>query len=223
MNYIYEIDSLKDDLEELEENYRLVQKELKSKTRQHDSLKRDYGQLEEKFQFEQANNEAQNKTQEEQKQEYLSTIQQLEEELENHKKLLEKSERVRQDLLSKQSANSDDINATRETNKQTREYLYKWKMAEQEKLALQTTVNRLENQVSRYKESIKEAETLEDELKAEKRKMLRELREAQAKIEELETNNSHLQKRIDRMRSRDLLANNVASANDATPPPSLNK
>jgi len=49
------------------------------------------------------------------------------------------------------------------------------------------------------------AGSVEGDLKAEKRRSLRELRESQAKVEELETNNSHLQKRLDRIRSRNLL------------------
>lgn len=56
-------------------------------------------------------------------------------------------------------------------------------------------------QVDRYKKQLEEAEKSEDELKADKRKILRDFREAQAKIEELETANAHLQKRIDKLKN----------------------
>lgn len=42
-----------------------------------------------------------------------------------------------------------------------------------------------------------EAESTEDKLKAEKRKLLKDFREAQQKIDELENENSHLQKRVE--------------------------
>lgn len=205
MDYVYQVEALKDDYEELEENYRVLQKELKCRSRQHETLKRDHKELEQELVSQKLQFEQRFKIQEEENCKILTSIQQLQEELEKHKKLLEESEKTRLELLSKQVPVADDIESARETNKQTREYHYKWKMAEQENVVLQTSVNRLENQVARYKDSIKEAETVEADLKAEKRKLLRELRESQAKVEELETNNTHLQRRLDRIRSRNLL------------------
>lgn len=205
MEFVYQVEALKDDYEELEENYRVLQKELKCRTRQHETLKRDHKELEQEIVSQKLQFELRFKTQEEENCKILTSVQQLQEELDKHKKLLEESEQTRLELLSKQVPVADDIESARETNKQTREYHYKWKMAEQENVVLQTSVNRLENQVARYKESLKEAETLEGDLKAEKRKLLRELRESQAKVEELETNNTHLQRRLDRIRSRNLL------------------
>lgn len=205
MEYVYQVEALKDDYEELEENYRLLQKELKSRTRQHETLKRDHKELEQelasqKLQFEQKFN-----LQDEEATKLKSHIEQLQEELDKHKLLLEESEKARQEIVIQQVPVADEIELARETNKQIREYQYKLKMAEQENAALQTSVNRLENQNARYTESLKEAETIETDLKKEKRKLLRELREAQAKVEELETNNSNLQRRLDRLRSRNLL------------------
>lgn len=205
MEYVYQIDALKDDYEELEENYRILQKELKCRIRQHESLKRAHKELELELSSQKLQFEAKLNLKDEENNKSLNCINQLEEELERHKKLLEESEQARQEILNKQQPVADDIALTRETNKQTREYHYKWKMAEQENAVLQTAVKRLENQVARYKESLQEAENVEGELKAEKRKLLRELRESQSKVEELETNNSHLQKRLDRIRSRNLL------------------
>lgn len=216
MEYVYQVEALKDDYEELEEYYALKVKELKSKTKEYDALDRKYKQQEQesttlKLQFKQIL-----ESQEEENSKLLTRIQQLEEELERHKTLLEDSEKARQEILNKQLPVADEVATARETNKQTREYHYKWKMSEQENAVLQTAVSRLENQVARYKDSLHEAETVEGELKAEKRKLLRELRETQAKVEELETNNSHLQKRLDRIRSRNLLVGDSTSATTAS-------
>lgn len=216
--YVYQVEALKDDYEELEENHRLVQKELKSRMRQHEQLKRDHKGLEEELESQKFNFDQRMKLQEEDNEKLRGHLLLLQEELEKHKHLLEESEKARLEMVNKQVPVADEIALARETNKQTREYQYKWKMAEQENAALQTAVNRLENQVARYKESIKEAETVEGDLKAEKRKLLRELRESQAKVEELETNNTHLQKRLDRLRSRNLLVGGDTAITTNTAP-----
>lgn len=93
------------------------------------------------------------------------------------------------------------IEVQREANKQVDDYKYRLRKAEQENIALQSSVSRLETQVVRFKATLEESEKLEDDLKAEKRKLQRECREAQARIEELETANKHLQKRIDKLKS----------------------
>ncbi|XP_012882487.1 PREDICTED: leucine-rich repeat flightless-interacting protein 2 [Dipodomys ordii] len=62
-------------------------------------------------------------------------------------------------------------------------------------------INRLEGQVLRYKTAAENAEKVEDELKAEKRKLQRELRTALDKIEEMEMTNSHLAKRLEKMKA----------------------
>lgn len=216
MEYIYQVEALKDDYEELEENYKLVQKELKSLSRQHQSLIRDHKSLQEETAIQTAQYEQKFTSQAEEKTKLLTQIEQLAEELQKHKKLLEESEKARLEALNKQIPVADEVALARETNKQTREYHYKWKMAEQENNVLQTSLNRLENQVARYKDTLKEAETVEADLKAEKRKLLRELREVQAKVEELETNNTHLQKRLDRLRSRNLITGGDTSTTAST-------
>lgn len=201
----YQVGVLKDDYEELEENNRLLQKELKSRTRQHEQLKRDYKELEQELAIQKVQFDAKLKLQDEETVKVTNQLEQLQEELERHKKLLEESEKARLEVVNQQIPVADEIALARETNKQTREYHYKWKMAEQENSVLQTAVSRLENQVARYKESLKDAETVEGDLKAEKRRLLRELRESQAKAEELQSNNSLLQMRLDRLKSRNLL------------------
>ncbi|XP_050530362.1 leucine-rich repeat flightless-interacting protein 2 isoform X2 [Daktulosphaira vitifoliae] len=97
---------------------------------------------------------------------------------------------------------SDDLEDTqKETNKVLGDYKFKWQKAEQDISTLQANVARLDSQVIRYKTAAEAAEKAEDELKLEKRKMQRELREAQAKVEELETSNMHLLKRFDKLKN----------------------
>ncbi|KAM3861902.1 leucine-rich repeat flightless-interacting protein 2 [Diretmus argenteus] len=89
----------------------------------------------------------------------------------------------------------------RDANRQISEMKFKLVKAEQEVTALEQNVTRLEGQVTRYKSASENAEKVEDELKAEKRKLQRELRSALDKIDELESNNSHLSKRLEKIKS----------------------
>ncbi|XP_073775455.1 leucine-rich repeat flightless-interacting protein 2 isoform X16 [Danio rerio] len=93
------------------------------------------------------------------------------------------------------------IEMQRDTNRQISEYKFKLSKAEQEMATMEQNVNRLEGQVSRYKASADNAEKIEDELKAEKRKLQRELRTALDKIEEMEMTNNHLVKRLEKMKA----------------------
>uniref|UniRef100_A0A3Q3X398 Leucine rich repeat (in FLII) interacting protein 2 n=1 Tax=Mola mola TaxID=94237 RepID=A0A3Q3X398_MOLML len=87
------------------------------------------------------------------------------------------------------------------SNRQISDLKFKLVKAEQEVTALEQNVTRLEGQVTRYKCGAENAEKVEDELKAEKRKLQRELRSALDKVDELESNNSHLCKRLEKMKS----------------------
>uniref|UniRef100_A0A667ZNH7 Leucine rich repeat (in FLII) interacting protein 1a n=1 Tax=Myripristis murdjan TaxID=586833 RepID=A0A667ZNH7_9TELE len=89
----------------------------------------------------------------------------------------------------------------RDSNRQISDLKFKLVKAEQEVTALEQNVTRLEGQVTRYKSASENSEKVEDELKAEKRKLQRELRSALDKIDELESNNSHLSKRLEKMKS----------------------
>ncbi|XP_040913917.1 leucine-rich repeat flightless-interacting protein 2 isoform X27 [Toxotes jaculatrix] len=93
------------------------------------------------------------------------------------------------------------IELQRDSNRQISEMKFKLVKAEQEVTALEQNVTRLEGQVTRYKSAAENSEKVEDELKAEKRKLQRELRSALDKIDELESNNSHLSKRLEKMKS----------------------
>ncbi|XP_075886655.1 leucine-rich repeat flightless-interacting protein 2 isoform X16 [Nelusetta ayraudi] len=93
------------------------------------------------------------------------------------------------------------VELQRDSNRQVSDLKFKLVKGEQEITALEQNVTRLEGQVSRYKSASENAEKVEDELKAEKRKLQRELRSALDKVDELESNNSHLSKRLEKIKS----------------------
>ncbi|XP_023245230.1 leucine-rich repeat flightless-interacting protein 2 isoform X1 [Copidosoma floridanum] len=95
----------------------------------------------------------------------------------------------------------DSEDAQREANKLLADYKFKLQKTEQDMSTLQATVARLESQVIRYKSAAEASEKAEDELKVEKRKLQREVRESQGRVEELETANSHLQRRLDKLKN----------------------
>ncbi|XP_026119404.1 leucine-rich repeat flightless-interacting protein 2-like isoform X13 [Carassius auratus] len=98
-------------------------------------------------------------------------------------------------------ADSSIMDIQRDAIRQINDLKFKLVKSEQEVTALEQNVTRLEGHVTRYKAASENAEKVEDELKAEKRKMQRELRSALDKIEELESSNSHLSKRLEKMKS----------------------
>lgn len=258
----YQVDMLKDELEEIEENFLELQKDYKEKCREFDLLRKDGQKLQEdveclKFELEQREklitehglvvvcaedserdencemspiskpegglNKVTLVSQEaamlleqagegsldvrlkrfaEEKQDLLDQIRRLNLDLEEERQKNAKMEKL---VTGSPQTNGPDmkiLEMQRETNKQINEYKFKLQKAEQEVTTLQSNVTRLENQVSRYKATSEASEKTEDELKAEKRKLLREYRDAQCRIEELETANNHLQKRIDKLKSR---------------------
>ncbi|XP_074451386.1 leucine-rich repeat flightless-interacting protein 1 isoform X22 [Larus michahellis] len=93
------------------------------------------------------------------------------------------------------------IDLQRDANRQISDLKFKLAKSEQEITALEQNVIRLEGQVARYKTAAENAEKVEDELKAEKRKLQRELRSALDKTEELEVSNGHLVKRLEKMKA----------------------
>lgn len=265
--YIYQVETLKDEIEEMQENLTQIQQEYREKKRVYDQLLRDFNDLKQENscivhnlkQRDQlikehglvlVNNEGamngdliedyipitsgrkkskahssaaallSQKTAQlleqvgngtldvrlkkfvEEKQELLDEIYRLRLDLEEERQKLSKMENT--SVNHTPHVNGPDmkvLEVQREANKQVSDYKFRLKKAEQEITALQGNVSRLESQVARYKTATENAEKTEDDLKAEKRKVLRELREAQSRIEELETSNSHLQKRIDKLKS----------------------
>ncbi|KAI4460692.1 leucine rich repeat in flii interacting protein [Holotrichia oblita] len=98
-------------------------------------------------------------------------------------------------------ADYDAADIQREVSKQLAEYKFRSQKAEQDVATLQATVARLESQVIRYKSAAEVSEKSEEALKAEKRKLQREAREAMNRAEELETSNTHLLKRLDKLKN----------------------
>lgn len=123
--------------------------------------------------------------------------------------------------MSRQAGGRDTqaiLDAQREASKIVSDYKYRLKRAEQEVTTLSSQAARLDTQLKHYKSQAELSEKAEEELKAEKRKILRELREAQARIDELETSNSHLQKRMDKLKTaRSQILSEAAR--DTSPPP----
>ncbi|XP_061766721.1 leucine-rich repeat flightless-interacting protein 2 isoform X2 [Nerophis ophidion] len=138
----------------------------------------------------------------EEKDELLSQIRKLKNQLEEERQKHSKVDSMFTD--GEKMENGTDlhfIEMQRDTNRQISEYKFKLSKAEQEMATMEQNINRLEGQVSRYKTSADNAEKIEDELKAEKRKLQRELRTSLDKIEEMEMTNNHLVKRLEKMKA----------------------
>ncbi|XP_015212714.1 leucine-rich repeat flightless-interacting protein 2 isoform X10 [Lepisosteus oculatus] len=138
----------------------------------------------------------------EEKDELLAQIRKLKTQLEEERQKNSKMESVYTD--GERMENGTDlqfIEMQRDANRQISEYKFKLSKAEQEMGTMEQNINRLEGQVSRYKAAAENSEKIEDELKAEKRKLQRELRTALDKIEEMEMTNSHLVKRLEKMKA----------------------
>lgn len=93
------------------------------------------------------------------------------------------------------------LDLQRDANRQISDLKFKLVKSEQEVATLEQNIIRLEGQVTRYKSVSENYEKIEDELKVEKRKLQRELRSALDQIEELESSNSHLSKRLEKMKA----------------------
>ncbi|KAM4697976.1 leucine-rich repeat flightless-interacting protein 1 isoform 15-T16 [Rhinophrynus dorsalis] len=125
--------------------------------------------------------------------------------LDQIKKLKTQLEERNQRNWSPENPESEDMengsDSQRDANRQISDLKFKLTKSTQEITALEQNIIRLEGQVTRYKTSSENAEKVEDELKAEKRRLQRELRTALDKIEELEVSNSHLVKRLEKMKA----------------------
>lgn len=136
------------------------------------------------------------------KDELLSQIRKLKLQLEEERQKYSRDDGMSGDLAGLQNGSDLQlIEMQRDANRQISEYKFKLSKAEQDIATLEQSISRLEGQVLRYKTAAENAEKIEDELKAEKRKLQRELRTAQDKIEEMEMTNSHLVKRLEKMKA----------------------
>ncbi|XP_003430994.1 leucine-rich repeat flightless-interacting protein 2 isoform X13 [Ornithorhynchus anatinus] len=137
------------------------------------------------------------------KEELLCQIKKLKLQLEEERQKYAKNDDGSAGILGGLENGSDlqFIEMQRDANRQISEYKFKLSKAEQEITTMEQNIGRLEGQVTRYKTAAENAEKVEDELKAEKRKLQRELRTALDKMEEMEMTNSHLVKRLEKMKA----------------------
>ncbi|XP_055489508.1 leucine-rich repeat flightless-interacting protein 2 isoform X13 [Leucoraja erinacea] len=136
------------------------------------------------------------------KEELLAQIRKLKLQLEEERQKSSKVENVLTD--SDRLENGTDLQILemqRDANRQLSEYKFKLSKAEQDFATVEQNVARLEGQLHRYKSATENSEKVEDELKAEKRRLQRELRLALDKNEEMEMTNSHLVKRLEKMKA----------------------
>ncbi|KAM6449730.1 leucine-rich repeat flightless-interacting protein 2 isoform 4-T4 [Liasis olivaceus] len=136
------------------------------------------------------------------KEELLSQIKKLKLQLEEARQKSSRNEGTNSDLTGLENGSDLQlIEMQRDANRQISDFKFKLSKAEQDITTLEQNVLRLEGQVVRYKTAAENAEKVEDELKAEKRKLQRELRTALDRIEEMEMTNSHLVKRLEKMKA----------------------
>ncbi|XP_037746044.1 leucine-rich repeat flightless-interacting protein 2 isoform X5 [Chelonia mydas] len=136
------------------------------------------------------------------KEELLSQIRKLKLQLEEERQKYSKNDGTNPDITGLENGSDLQlIEMQRDANRQISEYKFKLSKAEQDITTMEQNIGRLEGQVIRYKSAAENAEKVEDELKAEKRKLQRELRTALDRIEEMEMTNSHLMKRLEKMKA----------------------
>ncbi|XP_065255659.1 leucine-rich repeat flightless-interacting protein 2 isoform X2 [Emys orbicularis] len=136
------------------------------------------------------------------KEELLSQIRKLKLQLEEERQKNSKNDGTNPDITGLENGSDLQlIEMQRDANRQISEYKFKLSKAEQDITTMEQNIGRLEGQVTRYKSAAENAEKVEDDLKAEKRKLQRELRTALDKIEEMEMTNSHLVKRLEKMKA----------------------
>ncbi|XP_019763979.1 leucine-rich repeat flightless-interacting protein 2 isoform X2 [Dendroctonus ponderosae] len=239
----YQLELLKDRLEELEEDNLQLKREHRDKCREHDQLKRLCQQLKDELRL--FKNELEERDRLIEEKGLVIVFAEPEEEGQPPKKALIQAENARlleggdgsldvrlsnfakerselQDQISSlkleldeertrrrkssglpngplSDCDSDDLQ--REASKQLADYKFRAQKSEQDVATLQATVARLESQVIRYKTAAEVSEQSEEALKAEKRKLQREAREAQNRADELETSNTHLLKRLDKLKN----------------------
>ncbi|XP_029031603.1 leucine-rich repeat flightless-interacting protein 2 isoform X18 [Betta splendens] len=138
----------------------------------------------------------------EEKDELLAQIRKLKNQLEEERQKHSKVDGTFTDVENMENGTDlHFIELQRDANRQISEYKFKLSKAEQEIGTMEQNISRLEGQVTRYKSAADNSEKIEDELKAEKRKLQRELRTALDKIEEMEMTNNHLVKRLEKMKA----------------------
>uniref|UniRef100_F7GJ79 Leucine-rich repeat flightless-interacting protein 2 n=1 Tax=Monodelphis domestica TaxID=13616 RepID=F7GJ79_MONDO len=110
------------------------------------------------------------------KEELLSQIRKLKLQLEEERQKYSRHDGTFGDLGGLENgADLQFIEMQRDANRQISEYKFKLSKAEQDMTTMEQNIGRLEGQVARYKTAAENAEKVEDELKADKRKLQREV------------------------------------------------
>uniref|UniRef100_A0A452J602 Leucine-rich repeat flightless-interacting protein 2 n=1 Tax=Gopherus agassizii TaxID=38772 RepID=A0A452J602_9SAUR len=110
------------------------------------------------------------------KEELLSQIRKLKLQLEEERQKNSKNDGTNPDMTGLENGSDLQlIEMQRDANRQISEYKFKLSKAEQDITTMEQNIGRLEGQVTRYKSAAENAEKVEDELKAEKRKLQREV------------------------------------------------
>ncbi|EMP38176.1 Leucine-rich repeat flightless-interacting protein 2 [Chelonia mydas] len=110
------------------------------------------------------------------KEELLSQIRKLKLQLEEERQKYSKNDGTNPDITGLENGSDLQlIEMQRDANRQISEYKFKLSKAEQDITTMEQNIGRLEGQVIRYKSAAENAEKVEDELKAEKRKLQREI------------------------------------------------
>nr|XP_021532598.1 leucine-rich repeat flightless-interacting protein 1 isoform X5 [Aotus nancymaae] len=130
----------------------------------------------------------------------LEQIKKLRGQLEERQKIGKLDNLRSEDDVLENGTDMHVMDLQRDANRQISDLKFKLAKSEQEITALEQNVIRLESQVSRYKSAAENAEKIEDELKAEKRKLQRELRSALTK-QKSRVSNGHLVKRLEKMKA----------------------
>uniref|UniRef100_A0A8C7DX54 Leucine-rich repeat flightless-interacting protein 2 n=1 Tax=Oncorhynchus kisutch TaxID=8019 RepID=A0A8C7DX54_ONCKI len=227
-NLMYQVDTLKDSLMELEELLSESRREYEGKSKDFEREKHAHGVLQ--FQFKEMKEtlkqseelltfcEIFNTVSRSAQYFFLSEIR-LRKLVDERENLIGQVKKLKAQVEQKKQRNETEEDSSpegevlengtdphiqdlqRDASRQLSDLKFKLVKSEQEVTALEQNVTRLEGQVTRYKGASENSEKVEDELKAEKRKLQRELRSALDKIDELESNNSHLSKRLDKMKA----------------------
>ncbi|XP_029462306.1 leucine-rich repeat flightless-interacting protein 1 isoform X19 [Rhinatrema bivittatum] len=137
----------------------------------------------------------------EERESFLEQIRRLKGQLEEKQINSKMKSPVCEDEVLENGTDMHLMDLQRDANRQISDLKFKLAKYEQQITALEQNIIRLDGQATRYKTAAENAEKVEDELKAEKRKLQRELRSALDKIEELEVGNNHLCKRLEKMKA----------------------
>nr|CAD7265236.1 unnamed protein product [Timema shepardi] len=134
----------------------------------------------------------------EERNELLDQVRHLKLELEEERSR-HKSDAKRIPGASLNGPDTDFEDIQREANKLLGDYKFKLQKAEQDVSTLQANVVRLESQVIRYKSASESSEKGEDELKVEKRKLQREVRELTQQLSQAEAAKAALTHQFDQL------------------------